>query len=173
MASEWYKEQPKNRNFLNPIGYLLKLQKFEGVDFFCQSANVPDINMPVTEVASQFRNLPIIPGGGVSFGDFSVRFIVDEDLVNYNSIYSWIRDNGNADQMVRVTPEKEIYTNAQLHIVTSQYNPAFIIDFRNIFPTSLSDLRFDATITDVEYITAEVTFKHQQFFICDKNLKPL
>lgn len=173
MSAEWYKEQPKNRNFLNPIGYLLKLEKFEGVDFFCQSTNVPDINMPVTEIASPFRSLPIVPGGGVSFGDLVVRFIVDEDLKNYNSIYKWIRDNGNADQMTRKTIEEDIYTNAQLHIVTSQYNPAFIIDFRNIFPTSLTNLQFDATISDVEYITAEVVFKHQQFFICDKNLKPL
>lgn len=173
MSAEWYKEQPKNRNFLNPIGYFLKLEKFEGVDFFCQTANVPDITMPTTEVASQFRNLPLIPGGGVSFGDFVVRFIVDEDLKNYNSIYSWIRDNGNADQMARKTSPDDIYTNAQLHIVTSQFNPAFIIDFRNIFPVSLSNLQFDATINDVEYITAEVVFKHQQFFINDKNNKPL
>ena len=173
MSAQWYKEQPTNRNFLNPIGYLLKLEKFEGVDFFCQTANVPDVSMPTTEVASPFRNLPIIPGGGVTFGDFSVRFIVDEDLVNYNAVHKWIRDVGNADQMARTTPEKDILTNGQLHIVTSQYNPAFIIDFRNIFPTSLTNLQFDATINGVEYITAEVVFKHQQFFICDKNLKPL
>ena len=173
MSAEWYKEQPTNRNFLNPIGYLLKLEKFEGVDFFCQTANVPDVQMPTTEVASQFRNLPIIPGGGVTFGDFSVRFIVDEDLKNYNSIYKWIRDNGNADEMPRETEENDILTHAQLHIVTSQYNPAFIVDFKDIFPVALSGLQFDATITDVEYITAEVTFKHQQFFINDKNNKPI
>ena len=129
--------------------------------------------MPVTEVASPVRNLPIIPRGGVTFGDFSVRFIVDEDLVNYNSIYKWIRDNGNADQMQRTTKESEIYTNGQLNIVTSQYNPAFVIDYRDIFPISLSGLQFDATMTDVEYITAEVTFKHQQFFIRDKQFKTL
>ena len=173
MSAEWYKEQPTNRNFLNPIGYLLKLEKFEGVYFFCQTANIPDVSMPVTEVASPFRNLPIIPSGGVKFGDFSVRFIVDEDLVNYNSIYKWIRDNGNADQMQRTTKESEIYTNGQLNIVTSQYNPAFVIDYRDIFPVSLSGLQFDATMTDVEYITAEVTFKHQQFFIRDKQFKTL
>ena len=173
MSAEWYKEQPKNRNFLNPIGYLLKLEKFEGVDFFCQTANVPDITMPVTEVASPFRNLPIVPGGGVTFGDFSVRFIVDEDLVNYNAVHTWIRDVGNADQMARTTPEADILTNGQLHIVTSQYNPAFIVEFRDIFPVSLSGLQFDATMTDVEYITAEVVFKHQQFFLRDKSLQPL
>ena len=173
MSAEWYKEQPSNRNFLNPIGYLLKLEKFEGVDFFCQAANVPDVNMPTTEVASPFRNLPIIPGGGVSFGDFSVRFIVDEDLKNYYSIHKWMRDVGNADQMQRTTAKDDMLTIGQLHIVTSQFNPAFVVEFRDIFPVSLSNLQFDATISDVEYITAEVTFKHQQFFIRDKNLQPL
>lgn len=173
MSAEWYKEQPSNRNFLNPIGYLLKLEKFEGVDFFCQAANVPDITMPTTEVASPFRNLPIVPGGGVTFGDFSVRFIVDEDLKNYNSIHKWMRDVGNADKMARTTAENDIYTLGQLHIVTSQYNPAFVIEFRNLFPVALTNLQFDATITDVEYLTAEVTFKHQQFFIRDKSMQPL
>ena len=173
MSAEWYKEQPRNRNFLNPIGYLLKLEKFDGVDFFCQTANVPDVQMPTTEIASPFRNLPIIPGGGITFGDFTVRFIVDEDLVNYNSIHTWMRDNGNADQKQRTTNELDIYTNAQLHIVTSQFNPAFIVEYIDIFPISLSNLQFDATITDIEYLTAEVTFKHQQFFLRDKNMKPL
>ena len=173
MSAEWYKEQPSNRNFLNPIGYLLKLEKFEGVDFFCQAANVPDVSMSTVEVASPFRNLPIVPGGGVTFGDFTVRFIVDEDLVNYNAVHKWIRDVGNADQMKRTTPEADILTNGQLHIVTSQYNPAFIVEFRDIFPVSLSGLQFDATITDVEYITAEVVFKHQQFFLRDKSMQPL
>jgi len=173
MSAEWYKEQPSNRNFLNPIGYLLKLEKFAGVDFFCQTANVPDVSMPTTEVASRWRNVPIVPGGGVTFGDFTVRFIVDEDLKNYSSIHKWMRDNGNADEMKRVTTEEDIYTNGQLHIVTSAYNPAFIVEYKDIFPVSLSNLQFDATITDVEYITAEVTFKHQQFFLCDKNMKRL
>ena len=173
MSAEWYKEQPSNRNFLNPIGFILKLEKFEGVDFFCQAANVPDVQMPTTEVASPFRGLPVYPGGGVTFGDFSVRFIVDEDLKNYNSIHKWMRDVGNADQMARTTAEDDIYTGGQLHIVTSAYNPAFVVEFRNLFPVALTNLQFDATISDVEYITAEVTFKFQQFFIRDKNLQPL
>jgi hypothetical protein len=129
--------------------------------------------MPSIDVASPFRNLPIVPGGGVTFGDFSVRFIVDEDLKNYYSIHNWMRDNGNADQMARQTPEKDIYTNGQLHIVTSSYNPAFVVEFKDLFPVSLTNLQFDATISDVEYITAEVVFKHQQFFIRDKNFKTL
>jgi hypothetical protein len=148
------------------------LDKFEGTDFFCQRANVPDITMPTIEYATRFRNLPMIPGGGVTFGDFTVQFIVDEDLKNYYSIHQWMRQNGRADDDADTPPQEE-YSNAQLHIVTSQYNPAFIVSFENIFPVSLSGLEFNATMTDVEYITAEVTFKHQRFFILNKNMKPL
>lgn len=172
MPAEWYKEQPKNRNFINPVGFLLRLDLFDGVDFFCQTANIPDITMPTIETPTRFRNLPMIPGGGVTFGDFTVRFIVDEDLKNYYSIHKWMRDNGRADDDAN-TPAEEQYSNAQLHIVTSQYNPAFVVSFENIFPVSLSGLEFNATMTDVEYLTADVTFKHQRFFILNKNMKRL
>ena len=172
MAAEWYGEQPKNRNFLNQIGFILKLDIFSGVDFFCQSANVPDISMPTTEIPSPFRNLQMIPSGGVSFGDLSLTFIVDEDLKNYISIHNWIRRNGRADGGAN-TPEEEQYSNAQLHIVTSAFNQHFVVDFQNVFPVQLSGLSFDARMTDVDYITADVTFKHQQFFIRDKNFKIL
>ena len=172
MPAEWYKEQPKNRNFINPIGFLLKLDLFEGVDFFCQTANIPEISMPTIETPTRFRNLPMIPGGGVTFGDFTVSFIVDEDLKNYYSIHKWMRDNGRADDDANTPPEEQ-YSNAQLHIVTSQYNPAFVVSYENIFPVSLSPLQFSATMNDVEYLTAEVTFKHQRFFILNKNMKRL
>jgi len=128
--------------------------------------------MPVTEVATRFRSLPIIPGGGVEFGDLTVEFIVDEDLNNYYSIHKWIRDNGRSDDDAN-TPAKEEYSQAELHIVTSQYNPAFIVAFTNIFPISLTSLNFDATMSDVEYITAQVTFKHQKHSILTKDMKPI
>ena len=84
-----------------------------------------------------------------------------------------MRDNGNADKMARETKEEDIFTNGQLLITTSAFNPAFVVDFQNIFPVALTNLQFDATIGDVEYITANVTFKHQQFFIRDKDFKKI
>ena len=75
MAANWYSEQPKNRNFLIPVGFKLDLQLFSGVDFFCQSASIPDISMPFAEVQTPFRGVPIAASGGVAFGDLTVRFI--------------------------------------------------------------------------------------------------
>ena len=54
--------------------------------------------MPFTEVPTRFRNFPVTPGGGVTYGDLTLQFIVDEDLVNYKSVHDWIRKNGGAEE---------------------------------------------------------------------------
>ena len=172
VASEWYKEQLTNRNYLSPLGFQLELELFKGVDFFCQAANIPDIQMPVTEVPSRFRDLPIIPGGGVSFGDFQVRFIIDESLVNYNSIHKWIRGNGNAGSNEAV-PDNPEYSRGQLLVTTSNFNTNFIVNFTGLFPVALTGVDFDASLDQQEYLTADVTFKYHFYTITDPSLNEL
>jgi len=164
MAANWYKEQPTNRNFLSPVGFRLQLEKFDGVDFFCQSASIPDIAMPFAEVNTPFRNIPIAGSGGVDFGDLQLTFIIDEDLVNYMTIHNWIRKFGLSEQR---SDEKDDYTNAQLVVLTSHNNTNHIIEFINIFPISLSGVPFDATMTDIDYLSANVTFKYEKYDIRD------
>ena len=164
MSADWYEKQPKNRNYLSPLGFKLNLELFDGVDFFCQAANIPDLNMPVTEVPTRFRNLPIVPGGGVTFGDFTVTFIIDEDLKNYESIQKWIRSNGNADKSDDV-PDTPEYSRGQLIISTSNYNANFSVNFDGLFPISLSGVQFDTRLGDQEYLSADVTFKYHTFSI--------
>ena len=119
MSADWYKSQLKNRNYLSPLGFKLELELFDGVDFFCQQANIPEITMPVTQVPTRYRSVPIVPGGGVTFGDFSVQFIIDEDLVNYNSIQKWIRRNGNDGGDSTIVPGEPEYSNGRLLITLS------------------------------------------------------
>jgi len=162
MPANWYKEQPVNRNYLSPLGFQLKLELFEGVDFFCQSAGIPEINMPFTEVPTRFRNFPVTPGGGVTYGDLLVQFIVDEDLVNYKSIHEWIKKNGGSEEHSNDEIE---FSQGQLHITTSNFNINHIIDFNRLFPISLTGLTMDATQTDTQYFTAQVAFKYTDFII--------
>tara|TARA_B100001029_G_C14813563_1_gene313702 strand:- start:116 stop:628 length:513 start_codon:yes stop_codon:yes gene_type:complete len=166
MAANWYKEQPTNRNFLNPVGFQLKLEKFAGVDFFCQSASIPDISMPFAEVDTPYRRVPIAGSGGVQFADLNLRFIIDEDLVNYTSIHNWIRKYGLSEGR---TMEKDDYSSGELYILTSHNNVNHIIEFTNIFPVSLSGVPFDATVGDIEYLTADVQFKYEKYDIRDES----
>jgi hypothetical protein len=164
MSADWYKKQPKNRNYLSPLGFKLNLELFDGVDFFCQAANIPDLTMPVTEVPTRFRSVPIIPGGGVTFGDFTVTFIIDEDLQNYESIQKWIRSNGNADSSEDV-PDLPEYSRGELIISTSNYNANFSVNFSGLFPIALSGVQFDTRLGDQEYLSADVTFKYHTFSV--------
>ena len=141
------------------------MELFRGVDFFCQRANVPDISVPFTEVPTRFRQFPIVAGGGVTYGDLNVTFIVDEDLINWKSIWNWIRTNGVSEQhMPTDTPET---SSGSLAIYTSAYNMNHVVQFENMFPISLTEMSFDATNSDIEYFTATVTFKYTGYTIVD------
>ena len=171
MSADWYKEQLVNRNYLTPVGFKLKLERFAAVDFLCQAVNLPDVTMQATQVPTRFREYPIIAGGGVTYGDLQLRFIVDEDMVNYSSIWNWIRDNGNAETDGDV--EGNGYSAGQLQISTSNHNANFFIDFERLFPVSLTELAFDATVNDIDFFTANVTFKYTRYTLRDKNFRIL
>ena len=173
MSADWYKSQLKNRNYLSPLGFKLELELFDGVDFFCQQANIPEITMPVTQVPTRYRSVPIVPGGGVTFGDFSVQFIIDEDLVNYNSIQKWIRRNGNDGGDSTIVPGEPEYSDGRLMITTSNYQVQRVIVFKGLFPISITSVPFDATVTDQEYFTANVVFKYHNYMITDTTFNEL
>ena len=170
MPAEWISEQPTNRNFLSPVGFLLDLEIFDGVDFFCQSASIPEIAMPFAEVQTPYRNVPIVSSGGVSYGDLNVRFIIDEDLKNYLVVHNWIKEYGLAEKRA---DSADAYSNARLQIMTSHNNVNHIVEFRNMFPVSLSSVPFDATVGDIEYLLADVTFTFETYTIRDENFKAL
>ncbi len=172
MAAEWYNEQPKNRNFLIPAGFRLDLELFPGVDFFCQSASIPELAMPIAEVNTPYRKVPIAGSGGVQFGDLNLTFIIDEDLVNYTSIHNWIRKYGLSDERL-IPGESDLYSRANLFILSSHSNTNHIVEFINMFPVSLSGVPFDATVGDADYLTANVTFKYERYDLRDETFRKL
>ncbi len=59
------------------------------------------------------------------------------------------------------------YSDGTLQILTSSENPNFKVVFQNLFPYQLSTLLFDATDEDINYFTADVSFKYTIFNITD------
>ena len=175
-----YDRQIKNRNFLSPTGFRFILNRAPKVSFFGNEANIPDLNLGVVEQPTYLKDIPL-PGDKVSFGDFNLRFLVDENLENYNEISNWIRSIGYAETLQDAfdfqnsNPELEqpnrsqlnFYSDGTLQILTSSENPNFKIVFQNLFPTTLSTLTFDASAEDINYFTAEVAFKYTIFNITD------
>ena len=178
--------QIENRNFLSPTGFRFSLRRSPKVAFFCNQANIPAMTLGVTEQATYLKNIPV-PGDKIEFGDLTLRFLVDEDLKNYMEIQNWIRGLGYPDSLAefdRLDKEGEIfgryagdqdriYSDGTLSVLTNSLVPQFQIFFKDLFPYDLSTLTFDATQTDQEYFTADVSFKYTIYTINDMNSQPL
>jgi len=175
-----YDKQIKNRNFLSPTGFKFIMDKAPKVSFFGNQVNIPQMTLGVAEQPTYLRNIPL-PGDKIQFEDFSLRFLVDENLDNYMEIFSWIRALGFPESLEEIydwqkkdfdiaQPDKStesFYSDATLEILTSSQNPNFKLKFQDMWPTSLSSLEFDATDEDISYLTADVTFKYTLFNITD------
>lgn len=168
MASP-FDRQVQNRNFLSPIGFKFTLSKYPKVDFFSTSARIPEISLGTAIQPSYLKDIDV-PGDKVLYGDFSLRFLVDENLENYTEIHNWITGLGYPESFQQyedqITNEydlldpKEQYSDGSLHILNSNYNKIATVKFRDLFPISLSSLEFEAADNEVNYFTAEATFKY-------------
>ena len=156
-------------SFLSGIGFQFNLEKLPGVSFYCQSANVPSQNLAVATQPTRFNALPE-PGDEINYDDLTIRFLVDEDLKNYLVVHNWIKEYGLAEKRA---DSADAYSNARLQIMTSHNNVNHVVEFKNMFPVSLSSVPFDATVGDIEYLLADVTFKFETYTIRDENFKAL
>ena len=55
---------------------------------------------------------------------------------------------------------QEQFSDGSLHILNSNFRDVAIVKFRDLFPVYLTSLEFEASDTDIQYFTAEVTFKY-------------
>ena len=188
MAERVGPTQIENRNFLAPVGFRFNLQRSPGVAYFCNQANIPDISLGVATQPNYLRDIPT-PGDKMDFGDLSLRFLVDEDLKNYMEIQKWMRGLGFPESIQEFNKfEKEgrnnlpkryaqfgdqIYSDGTLQILSSNLVPAFQVVFNDLFPYTLSTITFDATDTDIEYFTADVSFKYTIYNLTDMENKLL
>ena len=174
-----------NRNFLSPTGFKFGLKRSPGVAFFCNQANIPALDLGVAEQPTYLKDIPI-PGDKIQFGDLNLRFLVDEDLVNFMEIQNWIRGLGFPESLAEFNELKDqailgpmgkstedVYSDGTLQILSSNLVPKFQVVFSDLFPYSLSTVTFDATDTDIEYFTADVGFKYTIYTLTDMENKPL
>ncbi len=164
-----FARQIQNRNFLSPVGFKFSLSKDPKVVFFCNSARIPEISLTLTQQPSYLKDLDV-PGGKIQYGDLSLRFLVDEDMSNYMSVHNWLTGLGFPESTSQyanlITNEEGIkdplraFSDGSLYVLDNNYNTNAVVKFKDLFPISLSSLEFDATQTDVQYFTAEVTFKY-------------
>lgn len=184
-TSKLFSRQIANRNFLSPTGFKFSLTRAPKVAFFANSANIPALTLGTTYQPNYLVDNKI-PGDKIDFEDFTLSFLVDENLENYTEIQNWIRGLGFPESLNEIyklqsqrvvdnssSKNMNIYSDGSLIGLNSSMNTQFEVKFKEMFPYSLSSLDFDATNTDIEYFTAQVSFKYTYYKLYDRRGKQL
>ena len=174
--------QIANRNFLAPVGFKFSLSKFPKVTFFSNTARIPDLTLGTAIQSTYLKDIDI-PGEKLTFGDLNVRFLVDENLENYMKIHNWLTGLGfpeSAQEFINKTTDKDglrdvknQFSDGSLHILNSNFKDIAVVKFKDLFPTYLTSLEFDATESDINFFTADVTFKYTIYDILSPSGTPL
>ena len=161
--------QIDNRNFLSGVGFKFNLGKYPKVDFFCNTARIPEVTLATATQSSYLKDIDV-PETKLTYGDLTIQFLVDENMENYRIVHEWITGLGfpeTAQQYKDLTTDsagvrdmKEQFADGTLRILNSNFNEVAQVKFLDMFPVSLSSLDFDATQTDVNYFTAQASFKY-------------
>jgi len=175
-------------DYADPTKFKFQITKLPRVEFNSIQANIPGITL--TELNQPTRLMPVrIPGNDMTFEDLNITFIVDEDLTNYRSVHDWmaglaqmdsddkyrelITDGGDrmplsqqanlqdAGRVTTATNDGAIFSDAKMIILSARNIPIVELTFEDTYPKSLSGLDYNQSATDVEYLTATVTFGYK------------
>lgn len=174
---------PTVYNYLRPNAFRFTIKDLPNVAYTCQSANLPSLQLGFASQPTPFLDIPTI-GDKNAFGDFTIRFLIAEDMSNYIEIFEWLialgfpndyndyksftgerlsrfpffkNSRGNTDSIA--------YSDGTLTILDSNNVPKTNILLKDLFPVSIEALDFDVTSTSVEYFIGIASFKYRTFTI--------
>jgi hypothetical protein len=173
---------PAVYNYLRPNAFRFVIKDLPKVAYTCQSANLPQMALGFATQPNPFVDVPII-GDKLNYGDFTIRFLIAEDMSNYLELLEWMIALGfpnDYNDYPAFTGERLsrfpfvsangvkssgaiAYSDATLTILDSNNVPKTEVLFKSVFPTSVEALDFDITSSSVEYFVGIASFKYTTF----------
>lgn len=180
--SSWSAGNPSELDYLKPNGFKFLVHNLPNVSFFCQSANIPDVSLGSPQVAT-----PLVdyyePGDKLAYGELLIRFLIQENMANYNELYEWLIGLGFPESHkqytnfsksqsyrfpnIRADKQQALgnFSDASLFVLDSNNNPSMKIVFQDAFPTSLSGLEFEISSGNTDYFVGVASFRYRQYKI--------
>jgi hypothetical protein len=141
-------------------------------ELMCQRVNLPGIGIPDVPQPTTFGTTIPIPTLVANFEPLSVEFVVDSDLTNWKSLYSWIRNITNIkDDSSHNLDYQSWHISANLYVYSEPYKPlgcntpVLTVNFNHIIPISLSGLNFQSDVSDASIQKASCRFRYSYYTI--------
>jgi hypothetical protein len=156
----------------------LFIEKLPHTTLFANEVELPALNAEAFnfnfpgDYPAQFVNF-----NGGAYGEFTVNFIVDEDLNNYIEIKNWmdamygdLTDMRNytdkANPQGLLVPHSVFPSDGKLFLFSNAFQTNIEINLYGLIPTSLSSLSFSTTeLKDTSPLNATVSFAIQKYDI--------
>ena len=178
--------QPDKLDYASPTQFRFGINQLPKVEFFVTAVNLPGISLSTTTLATPFKDIPV-PGEKLDYDILTINFIVDEYLENYISLHNWITGLGfpesrsqfetfrdvtsntpakitstkRAEAIGTVIPDRSMYSDAFIMLLSNKNNPILQVNFEDIFPISLGALDYTQGATDVEYMSVSAEFAYK------------
>ena len=178
-TANWQSEQPTNLNYLSPVNFDLQINKLPKTRYFCTGVTLPGVNFSEALHATTLAINSYLPGDRIEFDPLNVKFVVDEDMKNYQEIYNWIMDLGpgrdtddfrdlvdsreNVNGVFSSADFENMYSDATVIVNTSSNNANVEFMFEDCFPTSLGSIEFASDQQGLEYAVCDLTLRYTQF----------
>ena len=163
---------PQNTNLLQPTKFLLVFDRLPTVTFFCQSVNIPGINLGQAPLTTPMLDV-FAPGNKIIYNPFNIHFLVDEKLASWQELHAWFRSIASPESFEERRRLQSLqhskggkptyYSDATLTVLSALNNPILRVKFINMFPITLSDIIFDSSQSSDDIISADATFMFDYF----------
>ena len=161
---------------------------FPITEWFVVRANIPSVTLGVADQYTPFVQVQV-SGDHITYGDFNITFIVDENLKNYMEMYNWMKNigfpfsheqfnklerpdyqdrsggqtyNAKKDTYSKAN-DRDLYTDIILQIMTAKNNLVAQCVVYEAFPISIGAIEYSQQETDMTYATCEVGFAYTWF----------
>jgi len=181
----------------NPFSFTLNRKSYDStstktstIELMVQQVNLPGITIPDQPQPTILGTTIPIPTMMVTFEPLNIEFIVDSNLTNWQSIFTWMRQMTNIENdyehnldyqnwhintgTLKIYKQNTKYptqdTTACSDLVLST------IQFYNLIPIALSGLKFQSDSTDLIIQKATCRFKYSYYtmdpIVDDVNFPP-
>ena len=180
--ASWSNNNPNELDYLRPNAFKFQIHNIPNTSFFCNAANIPEINLPPAIQATPLVDVGQ-PGDKLEFGTLMIRFLIQEDMKNYKELYDWLVGLGFPEdhkQFGVFTKTQEyrfpdlsptdqkglsMSSDATLTVLDSNNNPKIIFRFVDAFPISLQGLDFEIVTGNTDYMIGVAMFKYSYYQI--------
>lgn len=147
-----------NKNFLSPVGFQLKIDSsnYPNLEYFAVACTMPGISMAPASTPYRGVNLQFT-GDRLQFEDLTLRINVTENLDNYIETFDWMHKIANNKDA------EDLKVDATLLILTSHNNVVKEVEFKGVFPQSMSPIEFDAQADSIDYVQMDIAFSYTYF----------